>query len=298
MDHTDYTLDKTQFGQVGRFQAMASPCEVLIDSSDAQLGQKIIQAVHSEAKRIEQKFSRYLKNNFMYTLNNSAGDVLTLDDESALLMDFAFQCYELSDGLFDVTSGILRAAWKFDGSDNIPSQQKINDLLPFIGLDKISWNSPKFSLPKNMEMDFGGIGKEYAVDRCLQKAMAAMNSKRTPVLLNFGGDLVCNGPRSMGKSWQVGIESVGGGGSAVVSLNNGALATSGDARRFLVKNGVRYSHILNPKTGQSITSAPRSVTVAAQTCVEAGLLSTMAMLQGHEARAFLEEQEVSHWIQD
>ena len=301
MESRHYTLEKTQFGQVGRFQAMASPCEVLIDSTDEKLGQAIIKAVHGEAKRIEQKFSRYLSDNFMHTLNNSAGKVLTLDDESALLMDFAFECYELSDGLFDVTSGILRAAWKFDGSQNVPSQNQINKLLPFIGLDKISWQRPDFCLPENMEMDFGGIGKEYAVDRCLQKAiqsMAEVSSKRVPVLLNFGGDLICNGPRIMGKPWQVGIESVGGGGSAVVSLHKGALATSGDARRFLLKDGIRYSHILNPKTGQSITSAPRSVTVAAHTCVEAGLLSTLAMLQGSGARHFLEEQEVSHWVQD
>ena len=301
MDNRHYTLEKTPFGQVGRFQAMASPCEVLMDSSDEKLGQAIIKAVYTEAKRIEQKFSRYLDNNFMFTLNNSAGKSLILDDESTLLMDFAFQCYELSDGLFDVTSGILRSVWKFDGSQNIPSQEQINKLLPFIGLDKTSWHSPEFCLPENMEMDFGGIGKEYAVDRCLQKAMESMveiSPKRVPILLNFGGDLICNGPRMAGKPWQVGIESVGGGGAAVVSLHIGALATSGDARRFLLKDGIRYSHILNPKTGQSITSAPRSVTVAAQTCVEAGLLSTLAMLQGGEASGFLEEQDVSHWIQD
>jgi thiamine biosynthesis lipoprotein len=298
MENSSYSLDKTQFGQVGRFQAMASPCEVLIDSDDQALAHAIVKAVHDEAKRIEQKFSRYLKGNVMYTLNNSAGKMLTLDEESALLMDFAFQCYELSDGLFDVTSGILRAVWKFDGSENIPSQQQITELLPLIGLDKVTWNNPEFSLREDMEMDFGGIGKEYAVDRCLQKVTQVMQNKRIPVLLNFGGDLMCNGPRFNGKAWQVGIESVGGGGSAVVSLNQGALATSGDARRFLLKDGVRYSHILNPQTGQSITQAPRSVTVAAMTCVEAGLLSTLAMLQGAEARAFLQEQEVSHWIQD
>ena len=234
----------------------------------------------------------------MFTLNNSAGKPLQLDDESALLMDFAFQCYELSDGLFDVTSGILRKAWKFDGSENVPTQAQINELLPFIGLDKISWQAPNFSLPQNMEMDFGGIGKEYAVDRCMQKAMGITVSEHIPLLLNFGGDLISNGARANGQSWQVGIESVGGSGSCVVSLKGGALATSGDARRFLIKDGIRYSHILNPKTGLSIIAAPRSVTVAAQTCVEAGLLSTLAMLQGEEARNFLEEQDISHWIQD
>ncbi|MEY8264046.1 MAG: FAD:protein FMN transferase, partial [Bermanella sp.] len=63
------------------------------------------------------------------------------------------------------------------------------------------------------------------------------------------------------------------------------------------KDGVRYCHILNPKTGHPIMAAPRSVTVAAASCVEAGLLSTLAMLQGADAKAFLEEQQVTHWLQ-
>ncbi len=293
-----YQVEKNEFGHVGRFQVMASPCEVLLECSDFLVSQQIVHAVYTEAKRIEQKFSRYLTSNFMFTLNNSQGKTIQLDDESALLMDFAFTCYEMSDGLFDVTSGILRRAWKFDGSDNLPNKKQINELLPFIGLDKVSWKKPNFTLPKNMEMDFGGIGKEYAVDRCLQKAMEVKVNKAIPMLLNFGGDLICNGPRLNGQPWQVGIESVGGGGAGVVSLRQGALATSGDARRFLLKDGIRYSHILNPKTGQSICNAPRSVTVAAASCIEAGLMSTLAMLQGGDAKAFLKEQEIPHWIQD
>ena len=293
-----YTIDKTEHGFTGRFEAMASPCEILMDLHDRLLAEQLVHAAFSEAKRIEQKFSRYINTNFMFKMNNSPGETITLDEESCLLMDFAFTCYELSEGLFDVTSGILRRAWKFDGSKNVPNQKQIDELLPFIGLNKATWEKPNFTLPENMEMDFGGIGKEYAVDRCMQKAMEVYSVKPIPILLNFGGDLCCNGPRLNGQPWQVGIESVGGGSSGVVSLNHGALATSGDARRYLLKDDIRYSHILNPKTGHSITDAPRSVTVAAQTCVEAGLLSTLAMLQGSDARSFLSEQQVSHWIQD
>ncbi len=292
-----YTVEKIEHGFVGRFQAMASPCEVLMDMHDCLLAQQFVHACYTEAKRIEQKFSRYVHNNVMYQLNHSHDNGIELDAESTLLMDFAFTCFNMSDGLFDVSSGILRRAWKFDGSDRVPSEQQINALLPAIGLGKISWQKPHLTLAKNMELDFGGIGKEYAVDRCLQKIMAKMGARRIPVLLNFGGDLVCNGPRFNHTPWQVGIESVGGGAAARVSLSSGALATSGDARRFLLKDGVRYCHILNPKTGHPIMAAPRSVTVAAASCVEAGLLSTLAMLQGADAKAFLEEQQVTHWLQ-
>ena len=73
-------------------------------------------------------------------------------------------------------------------------------------------------------------------------------------------------------------------------------ATSGDSRRFLLKEGVRYGHILDPRTGWPVANAPRSVTVAASSCTEAGLLATLAMLEGAGARSFLEGQGVRHWI--
>jgi thiamine biosynthesis lipoprotein len=293
-----YTIDKTEHGFTGRFKAMNSPCEILMDLQDPLLAQQLVHAAYTEAKRIEQKFSRYISTNLMFKMNNSQGETITLDEESSLLMDFAFTCFDMSDGLFDVTSGILRRAWTFDGSDALPCDTQITELLPFIGLQKVSWKKPYLTMPNNMELDFGGIGKEYAVDRCLQKAMEKNTGKRIPILINFGGDLVCNGPRFNQQPWQVGIESVGGGHSAVVSLRQGALATSGDARRFLLKDGVRYSHILNPKTGRPIMMAPRSITVTAASCIEAGLLSTLAMLQGRDAQSFLAEQDVTHWIQD
>ena len=81
-----------------------------------------------------------------------------------------------------------------------------------------------------------------------------------------------------------------------INLTSGGLATSGDSRRFLIKDGVRYSHILDPTTGWPIPGAPGSLTVAAGSCVEAGMMATLAMLQGPEARPFLEAQGVQFWI--
>jgi thiamine biosynthesis lipoprotein len=188
----------------------------------------------------------------------------------------------------------LRKVWKFDGSDNIPQASQINPILKNIGLSQVIWQAPQLTLPQSMELDFGGIGKEYAVDRCLQVASDLIKS---PILINFGGDLACSGPRHNQQPWVVGIESVGGGSPALIKLPHGALATSGDARRFLIKDGVRFSHILNPKTGSSVLGAPRSITIAAATCIEAGLMSTLAMLQGSEAADFLKQQTIPHWIQ-
>ena len=82
----------------------------------------------------------------------------------------------------------------------------------------------------------------------------------------------------------------------LLDLEHGALATSGDSRRFLLKDGIRYGHILNPLTGWPVPESPRSITAAASSCTEAGLLSTVAMLHGAAAQAFLDEQGVRYWL--
>ncbi len=287
---------------VGCFEAMAGSCEVLMEGVDQPCFEQAFEAAVVETWRIESKFSRYESNNVMARINASNGRPVELDDETAALLDFADQCYYLSQGLFDVTSGVLRKVWRFDGSDQVPVADAIEALLPFIGWDKVSWQRPMVVLPPGMELDFGGIGKEYAVDRAflvIRQALEKHRQQNCSYMVNFGGDLVCSGSRLNGAPWVVGVESSERNQQAVatVSLHGGALATSGDSRRFLLKDGVRYSHILNPKTGWALTDAPRAVSVAANACLNAGILSTLALLHGDKAEAFLREQSVQYWIQ-
>ena len=279
----------------GCFTAMASPCEVLLEVDHEAEALLLGEAAEAEAHRIETKFSRYRDDNIVHVLNNGAGTVVTVDDETADLLDFAHRCHEISGGRFDVTSGVLRRIWKFDGSDRVPSRKQAKALLSLVGWRKITWNRPDIIVPQGMEIDLGGLGKEYAVDK-----VATLLAERTtaPLLVNFGGDLRALGRRADGSSWQVGVELPGSADTAGLDLELGigALATSGDARRFLLRNGVRYPHILNPRTGWPVMRAPRSVTVLGDTCTEAGLLATLAMLQGDQAEAFLAEQGVQNWV--
>ena len=277
------------------FTAMASPCEVLLPSTTAptaalELGTLVAQ----EAWRVEKKFSRYRSDSVTAWIHENRGTPIEVDRETASLIDFAGRCFELSGGLFDVTSGVLRYAWRFDGSDRIPEPAAVARLLPRVGFNKLQWRSPWLLLPDEMELDFGGIGKEYAVDRAYDSLAVRCS---TPFLINFGGDLRANRPPSHGP-WQVGIErpDTDRRATLILDLNHGALATSGDSRRFLLKDGVRYGHILDPRTGWPILHSPRSVTVAASSCTEAGLLSTLALLQGVRAREFLEEHGVRYWL--
>lgn len=230
---------------------MASPCEILLDGVNRKDAKQALAFAARETWRLERKFSRYVSENPVDRINRSKGKAVTVDDEMALMLDYATQCYNLSDGRFDITSGVLRRAWRFDGSSHLPEQEQTNALLKLVGWNKLSWQRPQLILPEGMEIDFGGIGKEYAVDRVLLDLKQAL-PEGSSVLVNFGGDLACSGPRTDGQAWIVGVEDHRklSGSNETLSLRGGALATSGDSCRYLLKNGVRYSGGSNLHTGR------------------------------------------------
>jgi thiamine biosynthesis lipoprotein len=275
---------------------MASPCEVLVDTEDERAALAALAAAREEALRIERKFSRYRDDNIVHAINHASGRSVVVDDETAGLLDYAATCHEISDGRFDITSGVLRRVWTFDGREHAPDPTALAAALALVGWSRVSWRERTLTLPAGMEIDLGGIGKEYAVDRASAQAAAATDAA---VLVNFGGDLLARGPRRDGRPWLVGVEDPGAPGKnplGRLELASGALATSGDARRHVLVRGRRLGHILDPRTGWPVEGAPRSVTVMAATCIEAGTLATLAILRGADAARFLEEQGVQHWI--
>jgi len=294
IENRESTLRFEEGCWIGEFVAMASPCQLLIDGGDQAQARLCLDKISSDAWRIETTYSRYRDDNIVHEIHNAKGSAVIVDDETARLLDFSAELYEMSEGLFDITSGVLRRVWDFNGSDQIPEQLTINKVLPLVGWHKVRWEKPYLTLPTDMQIDFGGIGKEYAVDRAA--GLMAENCARN-FLVNFGGDMFVSGPRDDGRAWRTAIENPDKPGTAVSMLDvyKGALATSGDARRFLLRDDVRYSHVLNPKTGWPVIDAPHSMTVAASTCVEAGMLSTLSLLQGANAEKFLDEQGVEYW---
>lgn len=288
------TLEQKQDHWRGSFKAMASPCELLIESDDRHEAEQVLKRVSEEAWRIEKKFSRYRDDNIIFRINTSNGSPVDVDDETARLLDFADQLYRMSEGMFDVTSGVLRKAWRFDQSDRVPTQEQIDELLPVIGWNKVAWNSPQLRLRPGMEIDLGGIGKEYAVDRCV---LLARELSTASVLINLGGDIAVTRQKKDGTDWTIGrLTSDPSAPVGVIRLKLGALATSGDEHRYLEKDGKRYCHVLNPHTGWPVEDPPHTVSVAAPTCIEAGMLSTLALLHGKDAEAFLKAQDVPYWI--
>ena len=290
-----FTMQHKSDHYCGRFYAMASPCELLIDTQDENLAKQLTSIAQAEVTRIEKKFSRYRTDNLLHQINHGHGQPVTIDDETYRLLQFANTCFELSDGMFDLSSGVLRKAWNFNGSDQLPSPELVSSLLPLVGWQRLRFKHNELIMPADMELDFGGIGKEYAVD-CVAKLCNQLEPKLS-VVVNFGGDIQVTCPRKHEQYWHIGIESLQGEDltAQLLHIKAGGLATSGDARRFLLKDGKRYSHILNPNTGYPVEDAPRSVTVAASHCIQAGLLATLALLQGPEAEQFLLNQNVQFW---
>jgi thiamine biosynthesis lipoprotein len=280
------------------FEAMGSHCEIQIYDDSRVNAKRIVRQITAEVMRLERKYSRYRNDNVVADINHSAGQRLgiKIDSETVALFRHALSCYEQSDGLFDVTAGVLNRIWDFK-SARVPSQQQIDEILPLVGFSKLSWRKSRLLLPAHMEIDFGGIVKEYTADTA---AKLGRSLGVTHGLINLGGDFAVIGPQPDGQAWTIGVVNPKQERSlmAKIDLLDGGLASSGDYERFFMHEGKRYSHILNPKTGWP-SSGLRAVSVAANLCTVAGSVATIAMLKDeHEAISWLQESGLSHVYMD
>jgi FAD:protein FMN transferase len=275
------------------FAAMAADNEIQLFAKDLESAERAAQLAIDEVKRIEAKYSRYQPDSIVSQINAAAGGAaVTVDDETAALIQFAASCFKQSDGLFDITSGVLRRAWDFR-TEVIPKQAVIAKVLDRIGWGRVEWSPQRIRLPiQGMELDFGGFGKEYAADRA---ANACLEAGIQHGFVNLAGDIRIIGPQPDGSPWRIGIRHPRRDDAtiATVTLSSGALATSGDYERFFEIDGKRYCHILNPKTGWPVRHW-QSVSILAPACVAAGSYCTIAMLLEGRARKSLERDGVQY----
>jgi thiamine biosynthesis lipoprotein len=279
------------------WKAMGSPCELQLFARDALGAQRAIDAVVEDVERLEQRYSRYRDTSLLSQINRvaEAGGSIEIDGETGKLFDYAATCYTASDGLFDITSGLLRKAWNFS-SGAIPDRASVEALLPRVGWDKVRWKAPcvRF-LVRGMELDLGGIVKEYAADRA---AVLCRDAGVRGGFVNLGGDIAIVGPRADGDAWRIGLAHPRKPGEAmtVVEVRSGAVASSGDYERCIVVDGKRFGHVLNPRTGHPVAHLA-AVTVLGDLCVVAGSASTIAMLKDAQGPAWLEVLGLPHvWV--
>ena len=267
------------------FRAMGSDCEFQLCFGGGSDSQFIFKCLQDELERLESKYSRFRKDSLLSQIN--LGKEVNIDNETISLLEHAFNCFEQSEGLFDVTAGRLNSLWDFK-KKKVPSQEEISYALSVTDFSKVSWNNGILSMPAGMNVDFGGIVKEYAADTL---AVLAVKFGVQYGLINLGGDIAIVGNKPDGIAWKVGITDPRGTETEIASIDiySGGLATSGDYKRYFIYEGKRYSHILNPKTGFPCAGL-RAVSVAANLCTVAGSIATIAMLK--------DEPEAIKWLND
>ncbi len=271
------------------FDAMGGSNEITIVADDEATATHAMRAAVAEVQRIQTKYSRYHNDaeSIVYRINQSAGrsEWIECDAETLHFFQIANDIYEISEGLFDITSGVLRKAWDFK-REVMPTQEILAPLLALVDWRKLERRGNQVRLAeKNMQIDFGGFGKEYAAD-CAAQVLKV--NRITFGYINLGGDIRAVGPQPDGQPWLIGVQNPRKKGEIVATfpLFQGGLATSGDSEKFFIKAGKRYCHILNPSTGYPV-NCWSSVSIGAVTTLQAGVYSTVAMLMENKAEKFL-----------
>jgi thiamine biosynthesis lipoprotein len=273
---------------------MGSPCEIRLYAESGERADAVAGDARAEVLRLEGKYTRYRDDSLTARINRSAGDPhgVELDEETAGLLDYAATAFEQSDGLFDISSGVLRRVWDFR-SGRVPRRAEVDAVRRLVGFEKLRWERPRLVLPlAGMELDFGGYVKEYAADRA---AEICRQAGLRHGLVDLGGDLAFVGPHPDGRPWRVGVRHPRRPGAAVatVALAEGAIASSGDYERCLVVAGRRFGHILSPKTGWPVEGLA-GVSAVASRCLVAGTATTIALLKGREGPAWLDALGLPH----
>lgn len=251
-----------------------------IDDRGRRRAEMIARAAENEAFRIERKFSRYRDDSVVSEIARNAGRApVAVDDETVALVEAALELAQLTGGRFDPTVGVLRRAWNFR-EPRVPADDELAALMPHVNHGAVSvGDGTVFLRAEGMELDLGGVGKEYAVDRVADVLRA---HGVTSALLNFAGDVRTIGGRGDGRPWSLGVADPRAPGRcrfAVRLIGGAGVATSGDYERCFVKDGVRYHHLLDATTGRPARRV-MSATVVAASAFLAGRLATAAFLLG------------------
>lgn len=256
---------------------MGCPCELRFHEGSERAFAGAVKRCVDEIRRFENKYSRYRPDSVTSSINRAGGRApVSVDAETASILKYAAVCHEQSGGLFDMTSGVFRHVWHRERT-TLPKQRELDACLARVGWSKVEHSDTHVHLPlEGMELDFGGVVKEYAADAA---AVVACEAGIRHGLINLGGDICIVGPLPNGDPWPIGIahplkpdEAI-----ATVSLPEGALTTSGSYERYVEIGGKRYSHLIDPRTGWPVEGL-LSVSVAAPQAIVAGSVASIALL--------------------
>lgn len=262
---------------------MGGRFDISIVAKDSLSAEKNIDEVIAEITRIENLISDWKPSSQVSEVNQNAGiRPVKVDREVFELTQRAIHFSEISNGAFDISFAAMDRIWKFDGSmTEMPLAEAIKKSVEKVGYRNIvldSVNSTIFLKLKGMKIGFGALGEGYATDKCRDMMLAKGIQAG---IINGSGDMSTWGTQPDGKAWKIGITNPFQTDKiiAVVPLKQEAVATSGSYEKFVVFDGKRYSHIINPATGMPATGLC-SVTVFGPNAETANGLSTSLMVLG------------------
>jgi thiamine biosynthesis lipoprotein len=276
--------------------ALGTRCEVqYISRSDGEA-----RAFEHEAMGwvagFEAKYSRFRPDSLLSRINAAAGrDWVAIDAEMEQFLDLSGSLFQLSQGVLDATALPLLRLWDYRlPSPRIPTATEIAAAKNLVGWQKVQRAPGRVRLPETgMALDFGGWGKEYAVDIVAQ---IARRHGLANVLVDFGHDLGAVGTAPGKPGWHIGLEDPSHPGEACwssIAARDCGVASSGDYVRGFTLNGKRYGHIVDPRTGWPVANGCKQVTVVAKTCLQAGVLATAVFILGPENGLKLVEELMS-----
>ena len=277
------------------FHSMGSTVELKFYSPSEELFHRVVDACVERTKEIDRLFSNYRDDSVLAEVNRNAGvRPVSVPGEFLRLVRTSVRYSELTDGAFDITIGSLFELWRGEtASGRLPEESRIRDALGCTGFRKIKIDEGKSQVFLDgdcVRLDFGAIGKGYAVDEMVR---IAKKNGITRGLVNFGGNIYAMDPPIGKKFWDVGVRKPGGGSEIIskIDLVNKGVATSGDYERYFEHGGKRYSHIIDPRTGWPAEDVT-SVVAVSRSATEADVFSTAVSVLGPRgARMFAQRDK-------
>ncbi len=286
-------IGQAQFTARKTSKLMGSRFDLTIVAEDSLKALEYIDQALAEITRIEKLISSWDENSQTSAINRNAGIApVVVDQELFDLIQRSLAISKLTDGAFDISYASMDRIWRFDGSmTGMPTAEQIRESVSRVGYENIVLDTEKHSVflkEHGMKIGFGAIGKGYAADRAKQLLM----DQGVPAgIINASGDMNTWGKQANGKDWTIAITNPLNKDHvfATLPMREGAVVTSGDYERFVSFNGVRYAHIINPKTGYPATGII-SVTIFAKSAELADALATSVFVLGIEVGMDLIDQ--------
>lgn len=265
-----------------QFRSMSTHCQVQCHGISAQIARDFQRDVLAWVAHFEARYSRFLPGSLISRINAAAGEHwVATDPDADRLFNLCQELFFFTRGSFDPSALPLIQLWNWKANPRaLPADAAIQAARALVGWNKIQRRPGGIFLPqRGMALDLGGIGKEYAVDWVLNMAI---HRGIQHVLVDFGQDVRVRGHAPGKKFWCIGLDDAHQSGQcwAGVAVTDHAVATSGDYLRHFEVNGIRYGHIIDPRTGYPALNGCRATSIIAPTCTIAGLLSTSACILG------------------